>query len=90
MGVKKIARPLNKTKNLFVKWLKDRNATDIDDYEGIDSNGWDYYRSVSGFVGDTLYLVVFEMWNEKIIIDYSDGENHYDRMTIDDFTQLLS
>jgi len=30
MGIKKIARPMNKAKNAFVKWLKDNGGTDID------------------------------------------------------------
>jgi len=91
MGIKKKCRELNKAKNLFVKWLKDNNAEDIDVFEGsnLPSEGWDYYRSVSAFIGETLYMVYFTMWNDKIKIDYSDGENRYNEMSIYEFCQLI-
>lgn len=90
MGVKKIARPINKVKNEFVKWLKDNNAEDIDVYEGKDDeNEWDYYRTVSGFVGDNLYTVYFQIWQGKLSIDYSDEENRHDKMSIDEFRQMM-
>ena len=90
MGIKKIARTINKVKNEFVKWLKDNNAEDIDVYEGKDDeNEWDYYRTVSGFVGDSLYTVYFQIWQGKLSIDYSDEENRYDKMSIDEFRQMM-
>ena len=42
MGVKKIARPLNKLKNGFKKWLKVNNANCINEYIGDDGEDWDY------------------------------------------------
>lgn len=91
MGIKKIARPINSAKNKFIQWLKDNDAENIDEYEGEkrDSDGWDYYRSVSAFVGKTLYTVYFTIWNGKVKIDYSDEENRYNDMSVDDFIQLL-
>tara|TARA_R110000850_G_C9910834_1_gene460586 strand:- start:103 stop:375 length:273 start_codon:yes stop_codon:yes gene_type:complete len=89
MGVKKIARPLNKAKNDFVKWLKKNKATDIDVYEGPPALEWDYYRSVSGFIGDDLFTVYFEMWYGQLKISYSDESNYYDDMTIEEFMQII-
>lgn len=91
MGIKKIARPINSAKNKFIQWLKDNNAENIDEYEGKkkDGDGWDYYRTVSAFVGETLYTVYFTIWNGTVKIDYSDEENRYDDMSVEDFMQLL-
>ena len=90
MGIKKIARPINKAKNDFVKWLKDNDADNIDVFEGAPSTQWDYYRCVSGFVGESLYTVCFMMWNGEVKIDYSDEGNRYVNMGIDDFRLLLN
>lgn len=89
MGIKKIARPINKAKNLFVKWLKDNNATDIDFFEGVQSSEWDYYRVVSGFIGSDLITVDFQMWNGCVKINYRDDENSYTGMTVDEFIQMI-
>ncbi len=91
MGIKKKCREINQAKNRFLEWLKDRKAEDVDVYEGNkeDGDGWDYYRHVSAFVGETLYTVYFTMWNGKIKIDYSDEENRYNDMSVDEFYQLL-
>ena len=90
MGVKKIARPINQAKNDFVKWLKKHNATDLDVYEGkTDPDEWDYYRTVDAFIGETLYSVSFKMWQREISIDYCDEENRYNRMSIEEFRQLI-
>lgn len=90
MGIKKKCRELNQAKNRFLEWLKDRKAEDIEIFIGPDEkNEWDYYRHVSAFVGETLYNVYFTMWNDKVKIDYSDEENRYNNMSIDEFYQLL-
>jgi len=89
MGIKKIARPINSAKNKFIKWLKDNKATDIDVYEGKRTNEWDYYRNVSAFVGESLYSVYFAIWQGTVKIDYSDDENRYKNMSLEDFNQLL-
>jgi len=86
---KKIARPINKAKNLFVKWLKENNATDIDIFEGEPSKEWDYYRMISGFIGSNLINADFQMWCGRIKINYSDDENEYRDMTVDEFTQMI-
>ena len=90
MGIKKIARPMNKAKNAFVKWLKENNADDID---GLSDNpspdGWDYYIVIDGFIGDRLYCVSFMVWEGQERIEYSDDENRYDDLSIDDFLQLI-
>lgn len=90
MGIKKIARPINQAKNKFVEWLKKNNAKDIDVFCGEEDIEWDYYRFVSAFIGENLYFVYFMIWKGKIIIDYSDGENKYEKMTLEDFNKLIS
>jgi hypothetical protein len=91
MGIKKKCREINQAKNRFLEWLKDRKAEDIEVFEGQkeDDDGWDYYRHVSAFVGETLYTVYFTMWKDKVKIDYSDEENRYNDMGIEEFNQLL-
>lgn len=49
MGIKKIARPMNKTKNAFVKWLKKNKATNIDICYKNDSH-WDYHCHIYAFL----------------------------------------
>jgi len=91
MGIKKIARPINEAKNIFVKWLKDNKADNIDVYEGSDDdNEWDYYRSVDAFVGGTLYSVIFMVWRGEVRIEYSDEENRYNNMSIWEFLELIN
>lgn len=87
IGIKKIAIPINASKNKFIKYLKDNNAKDIEVFENFDE--WDYYRVVSGFVGDTLYTAHFTMWKGTVEIVYSYGENRYNDMSIEDFNQML-
>lgn len=90
-GIKKNIRPLNKVKNEYLKWLKIRNADSIDIYNPKTESDeeWDYYVVVSAFIEDVLYTVYFQMWHGKINIDYSDEENQYNKMSIDDFKTLL-
>ncbi len=92
MGVKKIARPINKAKNLFLKWLKDNDAESIDEFEGGKDAEyeWDYYRSVDGFIGDNFYLVYFTIWEGNVNIDYSDDENKHDKLSIDEFLEMIT
>ncbi len=89
MGIKKIARPINLCKNNFIKWLKDNKAEAIEEYEGEQSNEWDYYRHVSAFINENLYSVYFTIWKGNLKIDYSDEENRYNNMSIDDFNNLI-
>lgn len=89
MGIKKIARPINSSKNKFIQWLKDNKAESIEEFEGEKNDEWDYYRTVSGFIGETLYTVYFTIWNGNVKIDYSDEENRYNDMSVQDFNQLL-
>ena len=90
MGIKKKCRELNKAKNKFVEWLKENKAENLDVYEGGDKdNSWDYYRHVSAFVRGNLYSVYFTMWQDKINIDYSDEENRYENMGIEEFSQMI-
>lgn len=90
MGLKKIARPINKAKNQFLKWLKDNKAESISEFEGELSNSWDYYRSVDGFICGDFYMVVFMMWQGDVEIDYRDESNRYQGIGIDEFLQLIS
>lgn len=89
MGIKKIARPINAAKNKFVQWLKDNNADNIDVYSGEDDGEWTYYRCVSAFVDDNIYTVYFMIWESDVKIDYSDEDNKYSGMSVDEFIQLL-
>lgn len=88
-NVKKIAKPINSAKNKFVEWLKNKNAECIDVYEGDKSDEWDYYRSVTAFIGENLYTVYFMIWKGDLRIDYSDEENKYNNMNVDEFLQLI-
>lgn len=90
MAIKKIAQPINKAKNNFVKWLKDNNAESIDVFDGKRDDDWDYYRTVSAFVGETFYSVNFMIWNGDLKIDcFIDGENRYKDLSIEDFNELI-
>ncbi len=81
---------MNKAKNIFVDWLKENNATEID---GLNDeprcDQWDYYKCISAFIGDNLYTVYFMIWKGEESIDYSDQKNSYSRISIDEFIQLL-
>jgi hypothetical protein len=92
MGIKKKCRELNLIKNKFILWLKQNNADNIDIFEGTENieQGWDYYRCVSAFINDNLYVVYFMMWYDNIKIDYNDSENNYKDMDIEEFLQLIS
>jgi len=89
MGIKKIARPMNKAKNAFVKWLHENNVESFDSYEGGSIDGFDYYRSVSGFIEGRMYCVIFWVWNGKETINYTDEENRYPNLSIDEFMELI-
>ena len=91
MGVKRKCRELNQAKNKFVKWLKDNEADNIEIFIGEDvDDEWDYYRDVSGFVGNKLIVVRFMMWNSKIKIEYSNEDYSYRDMSIEEFYELLA
>ena len=82
---------MNKAKNAFVNWLKENNADNVDGLKDKPSDEeWDYYMMISGFVNDNLYTVSFMVWNGEEAIDYSDEENRYTKMSIDEFMQLLN
>jgi hypothetical protein len=91
MGIKKVARPMNAAKNAFVKWLKDRDVEMLDVFEGTkeSNDGWDYYRSVDGFIGDDFYLVVFGVWKGIERIEYKGGEYNYPNISISEFMDIL-
>lgn len=95
MGIKKIARPINKAKNEFVKWLKNNDGKDIDVYYGDDGDtadgcdGWDYYCCVSGFVKDVFYTAYFTIWNGTQKIEYFDDENSYNDLTIQELSDMF-
>lgn len=87
-GIKKIVRPINKVKNLFVEYLKRNKVECLDLYYGNDIE-WDYYCQVSGFVDDDFYLCYFTMFSGQVEISYSDGENSYDKLSIEEFKALI-
>ena len=90
MGVKKIARPVNKAKNLFVEWLKDNKADDIDVFKGELPFGFDYYINVSAFIQGTFYSVYFMIFNGSVRIDYTGGTYIYDNLSINEFMELIN
>lgn len=80
---------MDNAKNQFMNWLIANDAECIDEFKGNDKSGdWDYYNVVSGFVNHNLYTVYFNIWNGKLRIDYSDEENRYENLSIEDFLQL--
>lgn len=89
MGVKKVARPINKAKNRYLKWLKDNNADNIDIYEGEDSCGFTYYRNITAFVNNGLIVVCFMVFDDIICIDYRDEGVRYERMSISEFNDMM-
>ena len=90
MGIKKIARPINKAKKEFVNWLKENDVECLDVYEGFTNDGFDYYSSVSGFIGESFYSVYFQIWEGELKIDYRDEENEYKGMSIYEFRELMN
>lgn len=90
MGIKKIARPINRAKNIFIQWLKDNNAENISEYKGEGSDVWDYYRHIDAFIGEDLYSVYFEIWDGEIQISYRDEGNIYNNISIDEFLELIN
>ena len=91
MGIKKVARPMNKAKNAFVKWLVKNGATNLDGLHDKPSDDvWDYYLNISGFIGDRLYTVFFTVWKGKEGIDYNDEENIYIDIGINEFMQIIN
>lgn len=90
MGIKAIARPLNKAKNHFIKWLNRNKAENVDIFYGDNTDtNWDYYCVVSGFVNDFLYTVSFEMWNGQKKISYSDESNRHENLTIEELYNMI-
>ncbi len=91
MNIKKIARPINKAKNEFLQWLRDRDADDIDDdsCDSEEDTDWDYYHVVTAFVGDELYMVYFMIWKGKFEIKYSFGIDNQTFNNVDDFLKLI-
>ena len=91
MGVKKVGRPMNKAKNLFVKWLKENGAEDIEVFEGARRrDGFDYYRNVDGFIDNRLITCFFMVWKGEESIDYADSDNRYKGLSIEEFLQLIN
>ena len=86
---KKNVREINSAKNIFIKYLKDNNAECIDYDKPEVSNEWDYYCVVSGFINDILYTVYFMVWHCDLSIYYSDDYNHYNKLSVYDFLQLI-
>jgi len=89
MGIKKIARPMNKAKNSFVKWMEKNNAEDIDVYEGAENDSWDYYRNVDAFINNVFYVATFMVWDGQEVINYSRGTSRYMSLSIDEFMELI-
>jgi len=87
---KKNVRPLNKAKNLFVKWLKDSDGRDIDNDKPQIDKDWDYYCVISGFIEERLYTVHFECWRGRISIDYDDDDHSCNKLSVDEFMQLMN
>lgn len=68
-------RPINEAKSVFVDWLKNNNATEIEVDKPIQDNTWEYYCNVSAFVGDCLLTARFMRWKGADSFDiYGDIE----------------
>ena len=90
MGVKKIALEINRAKNDYIKWLKLNKAENIDCFEGKEENDpWDYYRVVSAFIGEDLYIVYFMIWGGKIKIDFNKNLKTDHILTVSEFYELI-
>ncbi len=93
MNIKKIARPINSAKNEFLKWLRDRNADNIEQFTGPKDpcDGWDYYCDVTAFIGNAYYIASFMIWNGDLKIDFKSDEPEIDSEfdNIDDFLKLI-
>ena len=96
MGVKKIARPMNKAKNDFVKWLKKNKAENIGLYFSdhrdttVIKQGWDYYCCVTASIGHVLYDVTFSVWKGEESVDYYNGLNKYEDISIAEFYDIIN
>jgi hypothetical protein len=89
VSIKKIARPINKAKNNFVKWLGKNRAEDVDTFGCKSYNDWDYYGTVDGWIDNTIHSVSFMMWQGRVRINYDDGTNTHKDLSINDFEKLL-
>lgn len=59
MGIKKIARPMNKRKNQFIKWLLKNNAENIYYSHAGENPLWDCLYLVNAHVGGEFFNVSF-------------------------------
>ena len=89
IGIAEKRKEINKAKNVFINWLNENDAENIDIFTGEVNNNFNYYKQVSAFIGETIYTVYFMLWNDKIKIDYSDETNRYEDMSIEEFYQLF-
>lgn len=89
MGIKKMARPINKAKNDFIKWLKDNNADCINIYVSKETGAFGYYIDVSAFVGQSFYHVCFMIWRGEVKISYADENCNCKEMSINELMQLI-
>lgn len=82
---------MNKAKNAYLKWLKDKGATDIYIYNGggDSSTDYNYYTGVSAFVDNDYYSVYFMVWRTKESIDYKNEANRYEDLSIGEFEKLI-
>jgi len=88
MVIKKIAQPINKAKNQFVKWLKDHKSS-VDTFTSDDPE-WDYYVNVYGFINGYMIDVYFQIYHGEVNISYRDEENRYNNMSIQEFLTLIN
>jgi hypothetical protein len=93
MNIKKIARPINKAKNEFLQWLRNRDADNVEVFIGekeVD-DGWDYYRDVTAFIGNAYYSARFMIWNGVLTIEFKSDEPEHDCTfnNVDDFLKLI-
>jgi hypothetical protein len=88
MGVKKIARPMNKAKNEFLKWLRSKGVNDPFIYDGSGKYGYDYYFTVTCYVGEEYWYIFFKVLaGYEEIERYNKGISKY--YTIEKFLELL-
>jgi len=89
MGIKKVARPMNRAKNAFLKWINKKNGVHLDGLKNKSCNEWDYYEFVSVFIDGELHMAYFMVWKGRENIYYRNSNNQYDKISIDKFLKLL-
>ena len=88
MGIKKNTISINEKSDLFISWLKKRNVESLDIYVGLNS-GFEYYRSMSGFVDSNYFSVYIYKNKGREVLDCSYATDYELRLIIDKFLNSI-